>query len=79
MLKQLLNEEDDNNPTILIQGFGTMDLKTARAGAITRLKKALAKLESNPDVHDWANAKHILYDSGVVESMITSIIKNHPK
>jgi hypothetical protein len=76
MLQELLNEQDNSNPTIMIQGFGSMDLTTAKAGAISRIEKALAKLKSNPDIRDWENAKHVLFDAGVVESMMTAIIKN---
>jgi len=79
MLKEILLEQQDNNPPIQIQGFGTMDLSTAKAGAISRIEKALAKLKNNPDARDWENAKHVLYDSGVVENMMNAVIKNHPK
>lgn len=79
MLQEILREQQESNPTIQVQGFGTMDLSTAKAGAISRIEKALAKLKGNSDDRDWENAKHVLYDSGVVESMLTAIIKNHPK
>lgn len=79
MLHELLNEQDQTNPQITISGFGTLDLNTAKAGAIKRIEKALVKLKHNPDARDWENAHHILYGSGVVEEMLTSIYKNHPK
>lgn len=79
MLQEIIREQQESNPTIQVQGFGTMDLTTAKAGAISRIEKALAKLKGNPDDRDWENAKHVLYDSGVVEGMLTAIIKNHPK
>lgn len=79
MLQELLNEQEDSNPSLTVQGFGTMDLTSAKAGAITRIEKALAKLKANPDARDWENAHHILYSSGVVESMMNAVIKNHPK
>ena len=79
MLKEILLEQQDSNPSIQIQGFGSMDLSTAKTGAISRIEKALAKLKNNPDARDWENAKHVLFDSGVVESIMAAVIKNHPK
>lgn len=77
MLKELLSENDNSNPTFQVQGYGTMDMNTTKAGAVSRIEKALAKLKSNPDKRDWENAHHILYSSGVVENMMKAVINNH--
>lgn len=79
MLKTLLYEGSEANPTFQVQGFGTMDLDSAKKGAISRIEQALGKLKNNPDARDWANAKHILYDTGVIEAMLTAVSKNHPE
>lgn len=77
MLRELL-EQNENNPTITVQGFGTLDLDTAKKSAIARIEKALAKAKAGSDVGDWNNVQTILFDSGVLESMVKAITKNHP-
>jgi len=70
-----LNKENPEKSEILIQGYGRLNLDTAKRNAITRLEKALAGLREEDSTRVWGVAYHELYRTGVMEAMFKAIVE----
>jgi len=69
---------ENNNPTnpLNVKGYGQISHETAVATTISRLEAVINGLK-NADENAWANAKHALYSSGVLEEIINAAINSN--
>ena len=70
-----LNRQDPTKSEILIQGYGRLNLDTAKRQAVKRLETVLENLKEEDSSRMWSNAYFELYRSGVGEAMFKAIVQ----
>jgi len=79
MLLEAIRKEKLKEGQIQSQGYGVLDMETAKDEAMKRLEEAVSYIRNADDPAAWKNAHHKIYGGGVLEAMLTAIVKQQPE
>ncbi len=70
-----LNRKAHEKSEILIPGYGRIGLDATKKSVIKRLQEALGFIQKEDTSLAWRNANHMIYEAGVIESMLGAIVE----